>query len=184
MASCHSSSRDCCCALYGQSLSAHTIHKSDVVLLALWRAGDSSAQAWHTPPSAACLEGGTCTTSHEYAYSVASATQALICLLRAALEEQQGWWLRGAGWHEPFQTRAPQFLLLQLLYWGKGHANPFAAHSQRANPCSCDFLPLRSPVSQVRCIGEGNSPTSQSSIPVAFQFMGVPSTHQWLHWTR
>ena len=83
--------------------------------------------------------------------------------------------------HQPFQLLL--LLLLLLLYWGKGHANPVAAHSQRANLGSCDFVPFRSPVSQVRCIGERNSPTSQLSIPVAFYFMGVPSTHQGKPWT-
>jgi hypothetical protein len=34
--------------------------------------------------------------------------------------------------------RAGQILL--LLYRGKGHANPVAAHSQRANLGSCDFF--------------------------------------------
>jgi hypothetical protein len=62
----------------------------------------------------------------------------------------------------------PSQQILLPLYWGKGHANPVAAHSQRANLGSCDFVPFRSPVSQVRCIGERNSPTSQPSIPVAF----------------
>jgi hypothetical protein len=48
-------------------------------------------------------------------------------------------------------------LVLLQLYWGKDHANPVAAHSQRANLGSCDFVPFRSPVSQVRCI---TSPTT------------------------
>ena len=90
---------------------------------------------------------------------------------------------RASRLHHQHPAITIALLLLLLLYWGKGHANPVAAHSQRANLGSCDFVPFRSPVSQVRCIGERNSPTSQPSIPVAFYFMGVPSTHQGKPWT-
>jgi hypothetical protein len=55
--------------------------------------------------------------------------------------------------------------------WGKGPANPVAQHSQQAKQ-------VCSPVSQVRCIGKQKSPTSQPSMSEAFNFMGMPLTHQ------